>query len=462
MWGISAEKIPGIVCMNEKRMRSLKKEGLRKGPVVYWMSRDQRARDNWALLYAQRLALTMNMPLAVVFCLVPDFLNATLRQYGFMLKGLQETERGLSGKNIPFFVLAGRPEKELPSFIRKHVIGAVVTDFDPLRIKRNWKQGIEAEIEVPFLEVDTHNIVPCWMASERQEYGARTLRPKINRILHEFLDEFPALLRHPFPWVEKAIRNDWDALARTLTVDRTVREVEWIRPGEREARQALRDFLKKGLTQYRDMRNDPTRDGQSDLSPYLHFGHLSAQRVALEALKAEAPRPSKDAFLEEVIVRRELSDNFCFYNMKYDSFEGFPEWARKTLNEHRKDRRTYLYTPEQFGLSETHDQLWNAAQTEMVKRGKMHGYMRMYWAKKILEWTRSPEEALEIAIYLNDRHELDGRDPNGFTGIAWSIGGVHDRAWNERKVFGKVRYMSYNGCKSRFNTKAYIDYVNSL
>ncbi len=170
----------------------------------------------------------------------------------------------------------------------------------------------------------------------------------------------------------------------------------------------------------------------------------------------------KDAFLEELIIRRELSDNFCFYNPRYDSFDGFPEWARKTLNEHRKDRRPYLYSLEQFETAQTHDKLWNAAQTEMVKRGKMHGYMRMYWAKKILEWTPSPEVAMEVAIHLNNRYELDGRDPNGYAGIAWSIGGVHDRAWNERNIFGKIRYMSYNGCKSKFNIEGYVEHVKSL
>jgi len=209
-------------------------------------------------------------------------------------------------------------------------------------------------------------------------------------------------------------------------------------------------------------RNDPVADGQSNLSPYLHFGQISAQRVALEVENASVDKASRDTFLEELIVRRELADNFCFYTPQYDKFEGFPAWARKTLNAHRKDRRAYSYTLQQFEYAKTHDELWNAAQTEMVKRGKMHGYMRMYWAKKILEWTGSPEKAMETAIYLNDLYGLDGRDPNGYTGIAWSIGGVHDRAWNERPIFGKIRYMSYNGCKSKFDVKRYIQHIHSL
>jgi deoxyribodipyrimidine photo-lyase len=220
------------------------------------------------------------------------------------------------------------------------------------------------------------------------------------------------------------------------------------------------------------LRNNPTRDAQSNLSPYLHFGQISAQRVALEVLKYLSLPPfaregteggiSHAAFLEELIIRRELSDNFCFYNRDYDNFEGFPDWAKKTLNKHRKDRRDYIYTVKQFEHAKTHDDLWNAAQMEMAKRGKMHGYMRMYWAKKILEWTESPEKAMEVAIYLNDQYELDGRDPNGYAGIAWSIGGVHDRAWNERPIFGKIRYMSYNGCKAKFDIKQYINLVQSI
>jgi deoxyribodipyrimidine photo-lyase len=196
------------------------------------------------------------------------------------------------------------------------------------------------------------------------------------------------------------------------------------------------------------------------LSPYLHFGQLSAQRVALEVMNAAVGEASREAFLEELIVRRELSDNFCFYNKDYDAPQGFPAWAQKTLSLHGKDKREHVYTLRQLEEGRTHDDLWNAAQLAMVKRGTMHGYLRMYWAKKILEWTRSPGVAMKIAIHLNDKYELDGRDPNGYAGIAWSIGGVHDRPWGERRIFGMVRYMNYNGCKKKFNVRAYVEKVN--
>jgi deoxyribodipyrimidine photo-lyase len=338
----------------------------------------------------------------------------------------------------------------------------MVTDFSPLRINKGWKESVMKNIDIPFYEVDAHNIIPCWTSSLKQEYGARTLRPKLQRLLPEYLEDFPPLKKHPYHWKEKISIIDWRKSLKTLDVDLTIQAVEWFKPGEKAAYQTMQKFFKNKLSLYEKQRNDPIRDGQSNISPYLHFGQISPQRVALEAFKISADKKSRDAFLEELIVRRELSDNFCFYNANYDNFEGFPAWAKKTLNEHRNDRRKYLYTPEQFENALTHDELWNAAQMEMIKKGKMHGYMRMYWAKKILEWTESPEQAMEIAVYLNDRYELDGRDPNGYAGIAWSIGGVHDRAWNSRPVFGKIRYMSYNGCKSKFNINKYIENVQSL
>jgi deoxyribodipyrimidine photo-lyase len=296
------------------------------------------------------------------------------------------------------------------------------------------------------------------------EFGARTLRPKIRRLLPEFLEEFPKLRSHPFPMPRNlgTARNNWEEIRRALNINESVCLPQGIKAGEKPARRKLGDFIAGGLCRYTAKRNDPVAHAQSGLSPYLHFGQLSAQRVALDITAHERDIGDRSAFLEELIVRRELSDNFCLYNTNYDGFEGFPEWAKKSLDAHRKDKRDYLYSVEEFEGAETHEDLWNAAQTEMVRTGRMHGYMRMYWAKKILEWSGAPEDAMETAIFLNDKYQLDGRDPNGYAGIAWSIGGVHDRAWNERPVFGKIRYMSYAGCKSKFNVRSYIRYVDQL
>ncbi|GJQ59412.1 MAG: deoxyribodipyrimidine photo-lyase [Candidatus Scalindua sp.] len=425
--------------------------------MVYWMSRDQRAKENWALLFTQDLAQIYHSPVIVVFCLVPQFLGATFRQYHFMVEGLKEVEKTLAEKNIPFFLLTGLPNKKIPEFVKKHKVSALVTDFSPLRIKKEWKREVAQRIDIPFYEVDAHNIVPCWTASPKQEYGAYSFRPKIHRTLPEFLENYPRLKRHPITWKGEKEKTDWGKSMLTLKIDQTVPPVDCLKPGEKRAQKILRDFLRNKLLFYDKDRNDPTKDAQSNLSPYIHFGQISAQRIALEVLKSSFARELTDLFLEELIVRRELSDNFCYYNPDYDSIKAFPSWAKETLDKHRRDRREYLYTQDQLEYGHTHDPLWNASQMEMVKRGKLHGYMRMYWGKKIMEWTESPEYAMKIAIYLNDKYELDGRDPNGYTGIAWCMGGVHDRAWKERDIFGKVRYMNYNGCKSKFNIKTYIE-----
>ena len=442
--------------MNNKRVKQQKDAEYGNGPVVYWMQRDQRVNDNWALIFAFEKAKELNQPLVVAFSLVPKFLDATIRQYGFMIKGLEEVEKSLEKLNIPFFLSLGNPGNEIVKLSKKLNASVIVSDFNPLKISRLWKKEAINKINIPFFTVDAHNIVPVWEASSKQEYGAYTIRPKIKNLLDEFLDEFPALNKqsnHDFT-VEKV---DWNLARNSLKVNFKVKEVDWLIPGEIGAAETLENFFAKKLKDYNEKRNDPNEDALSNLSPYLHFGQISAQRISLEAKKLEGSfQESISSFLEELIIRRELSDNYCFYNNNYDSFEGFPEWAKKTLNEHRSDSREYLYTLNQFENAETHDKLWNAAQMQMVNYGKMHGYMRMYWAKKILEWTETPEQAFEFALYLNDKYELDGRDPNGYVGVAWSVGGVHDRAWTERPVFGKIRFMNYNGCKRKFNVNNYI------
>ncbi|HPS90687.1 MAG TPA: deoxyribodipyrimidine photo-lyase [Methanothrix sp.] len=457
--------------VSPRRIRALRKESHERherqpsGPVIYWMSRDQRVRDNWALLYAGELAKKHGCHLAVAFCLAPRFLGATEMQYRFMLQGLKEVENDLSARNIPFVLLQGDPREEISRLIEEWGAGALVCDFSPLRESIECKSHLAEQNEISFYEVDSHNIIPCWQASQKQEWAAYSFRPKVHRLLFEFLDEFPDLPENaaikktndgPADISAKEDGStgvDWQEAQKWLKAD-AMPEAKWIVPGEAAALWQLDHFLKHGLSGYSKDRNNPNIAGQSGLSPYLHFGQISAQRVALEAL-----RSGKDAgaFLEELIVRRELSDNYCYYNQHYDDVQGFAFWAIRSLDEHRGDKREYLYALSELENARTHDDLWNAAQQEMLQMGKMHGYMRMYWAKKILEWTASPEEAQAAAIYLNDRYELDGRDPNGYAAIAWSIGGLHDRAWKERAIFGKVRYMSYSGAKRKFDVQAYID-----
>ncbi|MBI5020579.1 MAG: deoxyribodipyrimidine photo-lyase [Ignavibacteriales bacterium] len=439
-----------------RRIKILNDRQYLSGSVVYWISRDQRVGDNWAITFAQELALQHLVPLIVVFNLLPEFLGATIRQYDFMLRGFQELENKLRKYEIPFNLLIGSPDKTIPKFISRHKVGILVTDFSPLRISRVWKEQVANSVSIPFYEVDTHNIVPCWNASPKMEYGAYTFRPKIQRLLPEFLDQFPSLKKHPFSLKDVFHLTDWNKAYQSLHVDKSVSIIDWLIPGEKAALKILERFIEKRFKHYEAGRNDPNADVQSDLSPYLHFGQIAAQRVAYEINRFGHPLKSVEAFLEELIVRKELSDNFCFYNPNYDSMKGFPEWSRKSLQQHEKDTRNIIYTKQQFERGGTHDALWNAAQMELVQIGKMHGYMRMYWAKKILEWSKTPADAFATAVYLNDKYELDGRDPNGYAGIAWSIGGTHDRAWGERKIFGKVRYMNQSGCKRKFDTDLYI------
>ncbi len=441
--------------LNLSRVKVLKEGDVGKGPVVYWMQREQRAEDNWALLYAQKVAIETNNPLIVIFNVVDTFIGATMRHYYFMIEGLKEVNERLSEYNIPFIILKGSPKDTITSFLKDIKASLLVADFNPLKITRRWKKEVFDHINIPFRQVDAHNVVPLWVVSDKQEFAAYTIRPKITNLLNEYLTDYPELIK-----MDKidGFNNelDWEGLYNFIKVDNNVTIVKEIKPGAKAAFETLTKFFKEKYEGYGEFRNNPTKDFQSGLSPYLHFGQISPQKVAYLGSILDVNAESKKAFLEELIIRRELSDNYCYYNTRYDSAEGYPEWARKTLQEHEKDKREYLYVLEEFEHARTHDRLWNAAQKEMVKTGKMHGYMRMYWAKKILEWTDNAEVATEIAIYLNDKYELDGRDPNGYTGIAWSIGGVHDRQWFEREVFGKIRYMNYNGCAKKFDTELYI------
>jgi deoxyribodipyrimidine photo-lyase len=454
---------------NLDRVRKLNLKQSSGGPVIYWMSREQRVQDNWGLIFAQKLAKQKAANLVVVFILQKEFLNAGLTHFQFMLEGLKEVECELKKLNIPFYLLQDSPEKALSELATKYDCGEIVTDFSPLKIKKEWNKSILEKIDIPFYEVDSRNIIPAWITSPKLEFAAYTIRPKIHKNLPEYLTDYPLVVEHNQEWNYLVPEIKWDSLIK----NKGVRAL--FTPGTNQANKVLKDFINTKLESYGESRNDPNLDGQSGLSPYLHFGQISSQRVSLEVLKKAGfdeqmefsdkqnlisktllGADSKASFLEELIVRRELSDNFCLYNESYDTFEGFHDWAKKSLNEHRNDKREYIYSLEEFEHFKTHDELWNAAQVEMVTTGKMHGFMRMYWAKKILEWTDSPETALKTAIYLNDKYSLDGRDPNGYAGISWSIGGVHDRAWNERAVFGKVRYMNFNGCKRKFDVVKYI------
>tara|TARA_B000000477_G_scaffold117082_1_gene115426 strand:+ start:2250 stop:3617 length:1368 start_codon:yes stop_codon:yes gene_type:complete len=441
--------------LDTRRIKQLNNLNYASGGVVYWMQRDRRCNDNWALVHAQNLAIKFKAPLTIFYSLNGNFSNANVRQYGFMLEGLVDTIEDLKKYEIPFHLRRGSINSSIKKYISEINAGYLVTDFSPLRVYKKRVARLAKEIKIPFELVDAHNIIPTWYLSDKQEFAAHTIRRKIHLLLEEFLHPIPRIISHPF--IEKGTHEFFDpkALLGGLKVDTSVQEINWLVPSEENGNKILKSFINDRFDSSGELRNNPNKDNLSNLSPYIHFGQISAQNIAIKINEMEQSE-GRDAFLEQLIVRRELAENFCYYNNDYDSFNGFHDWAKKTLNEHREDERDYIYSPSEFENAKTHDDLWNAAQYEMVDKGKMHGFMRMYWAKKILEWTPNPETALQIAIDLNDKYELDGRDPNGYTGIAWSIGGIHDRPWFERPIFGKVRYMNYNGCKRKFNVNNYI------
>ncbi|NTV02004.1 MAG: deoxyribodipyrimidine photo-lyase [Chlorobiaceae bacterium] len=450
---------PGIV--DPRRIRRLNSCEGRVGPVIYWMSRDQRVRHNWALLYACGKANEIGSSLEVVFTLAPSFLGAPWRHYDFMLRGLMEVEASLRAIGIPMAVLSGDPAAELAGHALRIGAGAVVTDFSPLRLPRSWKDKASRQLSCPFYEVDAHNIVPCWLASTKQEFAARTIRPKLNALAGSFLKPYP----EPDPRFQPSgIRQtciSWESLASKVDANHSIGPVDHLQPGENAAEKQLRRFIDHALHCYAESGHDPNAGCVSGLSPYLHFGQISAQHAALSALESGAGAQNLEAFVEELFIRRELAENYCYRNERYDAFDGIPGWAKATLAAHADDRREYCYSADAFECAVTHDPLWNAAQSQLVKTGTIHGYMRMYWAKKILEWSDSPAAAFDIAVMLNDRYALDGRDPNGYTGIAWSIGGLHDRPWFERPVYGKIRYMNAAGSARKFDVERYIRSVTS-
>lgn len=425
------------------------------GAVLYWMSRDQRVFDNWGLLHAQALAREAKTHAAVVFCLLDRCGGASLRSFEFMLEGLKEVERDLFDLGIPFTLLCGDADEVLAEFVTQGDYGAVVCDFSPLRPSRRRRDSVATQLAVPFIEVDSRNIVPAWVAADKHVYAAFHLRNRYAKLLPTYLREPPApaaqsrLARHMFE------DTDWDAAHAFVGADAHGPKLT-LPAGEGPAHEILESFVADRLAGYAEKRGFPDVDHQSGLSPYLHFGQLSVLRAVLRVRASQAPQDDIDSFVDEAVVWRELSDNFCGFVPGYASYEGFPEWAKKSLTEHASDAREVIYDLDAFEQAETHDALWNAAQLEMVRTGKMHNYMRMYWAKKILEWSESPQEAVRIAVLLNDRYELDGRDSNGYSGVAWSIGGVHDRPWMERPVYGKIRYMNANGARRKFDVDAYI------
>jgi deoxyribodipyrimidine photo-lyase len=428
--------------------------------LLYWMQASQRAEYNHALEYSILQANKLRQPVVVFFGLTDRFPEANERHYFFMLEGLREVQSSLKQRGILMIIRHRSPEKGVVELSKNASL--IVVDRGYLRIQRKWRRYAAEHVGCPLVQVESDVVVPVEESSPKEEYTAATFRPKIGSKLKAYLTP----LKKNKPRVgslnmrlDTLDIGDTDKVLSGLRIDRRVTRVTSFRGGTSEAKRHFESFLKKKLRHFESLRNDPTVDYLSNLGPYLHFGQISPLYPALKVLRAKSA--GKEAFLEELLVRRELSMNFVFYNGSYDSYDGLPQWAKRTLGEHKKDRREYVYTLQELEDAETHDPYWNAAQQEMRIKGKMHGYMRMYWGKKILEWTRTPEEAFRMAIFLNNKYELDGRDPNGFTGVAWCFG-KHDRPWKERRIFGKVRYMNADGLRRKFDADLYVRNIEKL
>ncbi len=447
--------------IEKERIKALNKKEVKRGAyVLYWMQASQRTEYNHALEYAILRANELRQSVIVFSGITDHFPEANERHYTFMIEGLREVKRNLKKRGIQIVILHKSPELGAVQLSQRASL--VVVDRGYLKIQKQWRKYAANEMDCPLIQIESDVIVPVEEASPKEEYTAATIRSKIHKKLNHFL----VPLKQSDPTVG-SLSFDFDSfdisdVSKTVSklhIDRSVKKVNMFQGGTEDALRHLEIFLEGKLDRFPELRNDPTLDYLSHMSPYLHFGQISPLFIALKV--KETKSPGMEAFLEELIIRRELSMNFVFYNESYDSYEAIPEWARKSLRSHQKDKRKYLYHLEELEQAKTHDPFWNAAQREMVVKGKMHGYMRMYWGKKIIEWSKTPEEGFRAALYLNNKYELDGRDPNGFTGIAWCFG-KHDRPWGERPIFGNVRYMNDKGLKRKFDVGEYVKMMNKL
>jgi len=450
--------------LQPERIQALNDRPVQRGKyVLYWMQASQRATWNHALALAIQQANERHEPLLVLFGITNRFPDANVRHYTFMLEGLREVRDALMKQGIQFVVKLASPELAAIKLAREASL--VVTDRGYLRIQKQWQRYVSEKVSCLVLQVESDVVVPVEVASNKEAYSAGILRPKIERHLSRYLVPLKemSLKRDSLGLKFQSVNlDDVKGIITRLNIDGTVTPVDTFRGGTSHGEQLLEAFIAKKLEDYAERRSDPSLNLGSHMSPYLHFGQISPLYIALKVHQAGGQsKKAKDAYLEELVVRRELSMNFVHYNDAYDTFEALPQWAKDTLKAHQKDPREYVYDLEQWETARTHDPYWNAAQQEMLATGKMHNYMRMYWGKKILEWSKTPEEGYRIALYLNNKYELDGRDPNGFAGVAWCFG-KHDRAWKERPVFGKVRYMNAAGLRRKFDIETYVCRVDSL
>lgn len=395
--------------VNPVRIFDFNNKPIQKGDIVYLCEREIRVKDNFALQFALQKSKELNLSLKVIH---PKIHCEYVSKQEFIDRQIAQAQQNFSKLNLDFEIIDTTPQV----IIKTITPALLIIDFNPI-LNRAWLKNVDFKV----IEIDGHNIVPARYVSDKQEYSAATIRAKIYHNIYPFLTEFKA-------FGDEKVEADF----------------------------VLEDFIKNKLPYYAQFKNNPSKNVLSGLSKYLNLGFISSQRIAIEVIKSRASAENKEAFLEELVVRKELADNFCLYNKQFKSLKGIPSWAKNSLESHREDFRPYIYTMEELESAKTHDKLWNAIQNQLMRDGIIHGYLRMYWAKKILEWTISADVALKIAIYLNDKYAYDAPSANGYVGILWAIGGLHDRAFTDYPVTGKIRRMAYNAIKRKCDLSNYL------
>ena len=394
---------------NPARIYELNSKPIRKGEIVYLCEREIRAKDNFALQFAIEKSKELNLSLKIIH---PKIKYDYRQKQRFIDNQVEQTKTQFSNIGLDFEIIENTPVE----IIKNTKPAILIIDFNPI-LKRDYLKNADFKI----YEIDGHNIIPAKFVSKKQEYSAATLRIKIYHNIYPFLTEF-----------------------MNLTSDKV------------EADYVLDDFIKNKLQYYSENKNDPSVNVISSLSKYLNLGFISSQRIALEVIQSGVKDINKETFLEELIIRKELSDNFCLYSKSFKNFSSIPNWAKMSLENHKYDIRPYIYSIEMLESAKTHDKLWNATQTQLIKEGTIHGYLRMYWAKKIFDWMSTPKDALKTAIYLNDKYAYDSPSANGYVGVLWAIGGLHDRAFADYPVTGKIRRMTYDSMKRKYDLSNYI------
>ncbi len=461
----SARAVPGIEL---RRVVVLDGEPRAKGEyVLYWMQANRRARQNVALDEAIREANALGLPVVVYEGLRPDYPEANARIHTFVVEGMRDNARDAERRGLKYVAYVppvGRVDRRAIARLAERA-ALVVTDDAPAFIFRDQTKALAEKIDCPLVAFDACGVVPIREMTKR-EWSAATIRPKIRRLLPVYLRKHPeAKAKHDgtrldldFDIATDVERLSVDEIVAASGVDASVAPSPLYRGGRKHALARLKHFLAKLFDGYAEGRNDAGVETTTRLSAYLHFGHIGALELALAASDADAPRQDKDVFLEELIVRRELCYNFCHFEPKHTRVSSLPDWARKTLDKHKDDPRQKV-TAREIESGETYDEIWNLGQRELLATGEIHNAARMLWGKKILEWSKTPQKAVDTMIRLHHRYALDGRNPATYTNILWILG-LHDRAWGpERPIFGTVRFMSSDAFRRKHDVKAYTRFV---